>query len=271
VIDTHCHLDRDELVGELPAVIERARAAGVVGMIAPGVRPASWAGLAAIGARHAGDGVAIAIGVHPQCVAELDAGERARLEDVPAAIAEAVAAARAAGATVCAVGECGLDGAHGARAAQEALLRGHVRAARALGLPLILHAVRCHDVLPGILRDEGAGEVGGVMHSYGGPPELIATYAAFGLAFAFAGPVTWPGARRPLAAARAVPAELLLAETDAPDQAPASRRGRPSEPALVAEVIAGLAAARGAAPAEVAALTMANAQRVFGLLGSSPP
>ncbi|HEY1549167.1 MAG TPA: TatD family hydrolase, partial [Kofleriaceae bacterium] len=115
-----------------------------------------------------------------------------------------------------------------------------------------------HDVAPQILRDEHA--TGGVLHSYSGGAELVATYARLGFAFSFAGPITYPSARKPLEAARAVPADLLLAETDAPDQAPAAHRGSRSEPAFVADVIAGLAAARGD---DAAALCDANARRIF--------
>jgi TatD DNase family protein len=75
--------------------------------------------------------------------------------------------------------------------------------------------------------------------------------------------VTYANARRPLAAARAVPGECLMAETDAPDQAPAPHQGRRSEPAFVAEVLAGLAAARGAGVADIVQLTSANARRIF--------
>ena len=88
-----------------------------------------------------------------------------------------------------------------------------------------------------------------------------AVYRDLGLHFSFAGPVTYPNARKPIEAARLVPDELLLAETDAPDQ---SSRGGRSEPAYVADVVAALAAARGAATDAIAALTTANARRVFG-------
>jgi TatD DNase family protein len=108
-----------------------------------------------------------------------------------------------------------------------------------------------------------------VLHSYSGSAELVPIYARLGLAFSFAGPVTYPGARRPLAAARAVPADLLLAETDAPDQAAAPHRGGRSEPAQLAAVIAGLAAARGEDPAAVAAATAANAARALGAWGAA--
>jgi TatD DNase family protein len=133
-----------------------------------------------------------------------------------------------------------------------------VAAACTLGLPLVVHVLRAHDAAPRLL-----GRGAGVLHSYSGGADLVPVYARLGLAFSFAGPVSYPGARRPVEAARAVPAELLLAETDAPDQAPGPHRGSRSEPAMVTEVVAGLAAARGQRFDEIAALTSANARRVF--------
>jgi TatD DNase family protein len=239
----------------------------VRGVLVPAIRPATWDALAALGRAKAARGLRIAIGVHPQVIPDLDAGERALLAaDPAAAIVAGVVAARAAGAVVVAVGECGLDGATGDRDEQEHLFRAHVRAARALSLPLVVHVLRAHDGAPRILRQEGAraiGDVAGVLHSYSGSPDLVGVYATLGCAFSFAGPITYVSARRPIAAAQAVPAELLLAETDAPDQAPAAHRGGRNEPAFVAEVVAGLAAARGTTAADAAVLTTANAIRVF--------
>lgn len=254
VIDTHCHLDVEVFDEDRDAVIARASAAGVTGMLIPAIRPRAWAPLAALARRHAAAGVRFAVGIHPQIVPALEPEELAG--DLEERIARASADAVA-------IGECGLDGGTGARALQERIFRAHVRAARAVGKPLVVHVLRAHDAAPRILREEGAPAAGVVLHSYSGGADLVPIYAALGCAFSFAGPVTYPGARRPLEAARAVPAERLLAETDAPDQAPAARRGERSEPALLPLVIAGLAAARGAAPAEVAALTAANAARLF--------
>src|SRR5262249_47569199 len=141
------------------------------------------------------------------------------------------------------------------------------RAARAVKRPLVVHVLRAHDAAPRILREEGAAEVGGVMHSYSGGAHLVPVYRELGVCFSFAGPVTYANAKRPIAAARAIPDELLLAETDAPDQAPAPHRGGRSEPAFVAAVIAGLAVARGTTPEAIAALTTANARRLFGNFG----
>ena len=249
MIDTHCHLDVAAFDGDRDAVLARAAAAGVQGIVVPAIRPRTWAALAAF--RH--PLVRFGLGVHPQIVPELDDGEVP--EDLAAAIGETGAIA---------VGECGLDGGTGEHARQEALFRAHIRAARALGKPLLVHVLRAHDIAPRILREERAADVGGVMHSYSGGEHLVPVYRDLGMCFSFAGPVTYENARKPHAAARAVPASLLLAETDAPDQAPAAHRGGRSEPAFVAAVIAGIAAARGATVDDIATLTTANAERVFG-------
>ncbi|MGE0400491.1 MAG: TatD family hydrolase [Kofleriaceae bacterium] len=196
-----------------------------------------------------------------------------------------------------AIGECGLDGATGDMPRQEALFRAHLRAARITGLPLVVHVLRAHDAAPRILREELSGPrtsegdrplqpaiegdrplqpatlsgartsasdaVVGVLHSYSGGADLVGVYRDLGFAFSFAGPVSYANARKPVEAARVIPPELLLAETDAPDQAPEGHRGGRSEPAFVAAVIAGLAAARAQTAEEIAALTTANARRIF--------
>lgn len=248
--DTHCHLDTPAFDADRAEVIARAVAAGVTGMLVPAIRPRTWPALRAM----ARGPIRIALGIHPQVVPELGADELA--EVTAEAIARAVTEAGA-----CAVGECGLDGATGARELQEELLRAHVRAARLARRPVVIHILRAHDAAPRILREERVHEVGGVMHSYSGGADLVPVYRDLGLHFSFAGPVTYPNARKPLEAARAVPDELLLAETDAPDQT--SRGGR-SEPAFVADVVAALAAARGISPEAMAALTTKNACRLFG-------
>ncbi len=256
MIDTHCHLDLAAFDADRDDVIARAGAAGVTGMLIPAIRPRTWAALGALARRHAAAGVRFAVGIHPQIVPELGADERgADLEERIARASEDAVA----------IGECGLDGGTGERELQERIFRAHVRVARAVGKPLVVHVLRAHDAAPRILREERAagGMPGILLHSYSGGAALIPVYRALGCAFSFAGPVTYENARRPIEAARAVPAELLLAETDAPDQAPAPHRGGRSEPAFLPAVIAGLAAARAEDPAEVATRTAANAARLF--------
>nr|HEX4312539.1 TatD family hydrolase [Kofleriaceae bacterium] len=271
MIDTHCHLDVAAFDHDRDSVLARAAAAGVAGVLVPAIRPRTWPALVALARAHRGatgrPDLRVALGVHPQIVPELAGDELprdARGAVDASALADAIARAGAdLGDLALAVGECGLDGGTADRDAQEQTLRAHVRAARALGRPLIVHVLRAHDAAPRILRDELAGEVGGVLHSYSGGADLVPVYAALGFAFSFAGPVTYPNARRPIAAVRAVPADRLLAETDAPDQAPAAHRGNRSEPAFVADVIAGLAAALDQPTDELRARTTANARRVL--------
>jgi TatD DNase family protein len=262
LIDTHCHLDVEAFDRDRAAVLARAWTAGVTDIVLPAIRPRTWSRVVAFASpRHptsdaqAASTVWIALGIHPQVVPDLDPDERAG--DLATRIAEAAIAAGAV-----AIGECGLDAGTADHELQDAILRAHIRAARDSRLPLILHVMRAHDLAPRILREERAHEVGGIMHSYSGSAELVPIYRDLGMAFSFAGPITYENARRPIAAARAVPDELLLAETDSPDQSPADHRGERNEPAWLPSVIAGLAAARGTTPESIAAIVTANARRL---------
>jgi TatD DNase family protein len=183
------------------------------------------------------------------------------------------------------VGECGLDGdvARGrfGRAVsldrQRAVLDAHVEVARALGAPLVLHVWRAHGAMLAALARHGRAPLRGVVHSYSGPAELVPAYVALGLHLSFAAAVTRPTARRPLAAARAVPAHRLLVETDAPAQvatgacarAPAAEREAVvpprGEPADLPRIAAALAVARGESLDALARRTTANARELFGL------
>lgn len=253
LIDSHCHLDVDVFDVDRDAVVARARAAGVTRILVPSIRPSMWDRTRATTTYPE---VRIALGAHPQIAPELDAAEHAALRDLPRALVDAGAVA---------VGECGLDGNTANAAAQEAVFRAQIGAARETKLPLVVHVYKAVDATLRVLRDEHAGDVGGVIHSYSGPPELVPHFSRLGFAFSLAGPVTYARARRPIEAARAIPPELLLVETDAPDQTPVPHRGSRNEPAWVAHVAAALAGHLGEDPAALAARTSANAARVFRL------
>jgi TatD DNase family protein len=260
VFDSHCHLDLPIFDSDRTEVLTRAQRADLAGLLVPAVRPATFSRVEALRTdTKAALPIFIALGVHPQVADDLTPDELAFATD-PDAIATAAIRAGAV-----AIGECGLDGGTPAPERQEAILRAHIRAARAAGLPLILHVLRAHSAAPRILRDEGVQEVGGVMHSYSGGAELVSAYRDLNLCFSLAGPVTYPGSRRPVEAARAIPSELLLAETDSPDQSPHPHRGKRNEPGFLGEIIAALADARGQTQAELAALTTRNTLRLFRL------
>jgi len=261
VIDTHCHLDKPAFDADRGAVLARARAAGVAEVIVPAVGPDGWEPLRALAAGTRG--VRFALGIHPQLLPELDpAGDLDRLAELDAALSRGGAVG---------VGECGLDGVSARAGAgpfpapmerQLAVLRGHIALARRHGLPLLLHCLGAHEPLLSLLR-EGPPSPGGLLHSYSGSAEQVRDFAILGLGFSFAGPVTYPRARRPLAAARAVPRPLLYLETDAPDQTPWPHRGR-NEPALLAGIATALAVALKLPREELEALTTANARALFG-------
>jgi TatD DNase family protein len=258
VIDSHCHLDGRAFDADREAVLARARAAGVTDLVVPAVEPAGWAGLLELSSGH--PGVHAALGIHPQALPGLDPAHDDRyLSDLESLLSR--------GGTV-AVGECGLDGPTAAAGAsldrQLAVLRGHLDIARRLGLPVILHSLRAHDAMREALEREGVPG-GGVLHSFSGSAEQLPPFAGLGLHFSFAGPVTYETARKPLAAARAVAPDRLLVETDAPDQTPRPHRGTRNEPGNLPLVLAALASAIGATPAELEVLTTRNARRLFRL------
>lgn len=262
MIDTHCHLDGAAFETDRDAVLARARAAGVSEIVVPAVGPDGWDRLRTWA--QATPGIHFALGIHPQLLPELDPRDDDRvLADLDAALARGGAVA---------IGECGLDAPSAAEGAgpfaaamdrQSAVLRGHLALARKHQLPVLLHCLRTHPVLLALLEREELPR-GGVMHSYSGSADLVRPYAAAGLWFSFAGPVTYERARKPLDAARAVPRDRLLVETDAPDQTPRPHRGR-NEPAFLRETATALAQALGVAVAELDELTTSNARRLLGL------
>jgi len=258
VIDTHCHLDSPAFDGDRDVVLARARAAGVTDMVVPAVEPGGWERLVAFGADH--PGVHVALGIHPQALPGMDpAGDDRHLADLEALLARGGAVA---------VGECGLDGPISGAGApldrQRAVLRGHLTIARRLGLPVLLHSLRAHDAMREELERDGVPS-GGILHSFSGSSEQVPAFAALGLHFSFAGPVTYEGARKPVAAARAVSPDRLLVETDAPDQSPRPHRGTRNEPARLPLVLEAVAHAVGTSPGELDRLTSGNARRLLRL------
>lgn len=275
MIDAHCHLDDPRFAEDLAAVLGRAEAAGVTEYVLAGVSPSGWSAQEALAAAY--PQMSLTVGLHPWLCArasddqaqELLAQLRARLADP-------------ARPRPVAVGEIGLhraaDTADDSLLAQERLFHAQLELAAAHDLPVVLHILRAHERALQVLRAHGPLRHGGLMHSYSGAPELVRPYAALGLSFSFTGPVTYPGARRPLEAVRAVPPDRLLLETDAPDQAPAHARaeaqrdgravGARNEPAFLQEIAAAVAAARGESLEEVQRSTAENTRRLFRLGGA---
>ena len=272
MFDSHCHLQDVRLLGQAAAVLARAQAAGVDGFLLAGVDAAGWrdeAQLAALALTLPGEPqVALSYGVHPQVVATLTA------QALDQQLHQLSLAARGLplpdGVTLPvpqAIGELGLDAytkeSQATLPQQERALRAQLALARELDLPLVLHILRTHEPTLRILQADGVPKAGGVVHSYSGSAQLVPRYVRLGLSISFAGALTLPGATRLAEAARAVPSEHLLVETDAPDQTPVARRPAHNEPAFLPDIIEALAILRAESPVALRQLTAANARRLF--------
>lgn len=199
--------------------------------------------------------VRVVAGVHPHDASRWDEAVGARLAEVAKTDARVVA-----------IGEAGLDFHydHSPREAQREMFRAHLRLARGLGLPVILHLREAHSEGYGILAEEGVPEAGCVLHCFTDTPETARRFLDLGCLVSFAGPVTFPKAEAVREAAREVPMDRLLVETDTPFLAPEPKRGRRNEPAWCVLTAARLAEAKGVGTAELAAATYRNAMALFG-------
>jgi TatD DNase family protein len=248
VVDTHCHLD----ACEPPAaeLVERARAAGVSRIATVGMDGDSVA--RALAAAEAHDEVVAVVGRHPHVAAGFGDGDIDELEQ----------AARHERAR--AIGETGLDyfRDRSPREEQRSAFVAQIELARRLGLPLVIHTRDAEEDTFALLREHAAG-LTVVMHCFSTPGRLEECVERRYMC-SFAGNVTYPKATELHAAARDLPDDLLLVETDSPYLAPQPVRGRPNEPANVVATAAHVAELRGVPYEELEDLVDRNAARVFG-------
>jgi TatD DNase family protein len=240
VIDTHAHLDALE---DPVCAIARARAAGIERIVSIGTGLASTQATMAIAETE--PGVAVAAGVHPHQAADGEPVDRL-LDD-----------------RIVAVGEIGLDffRDYAPRDEQRRVFTAQLRLAAEHGKPVIVHSRAADDETAELLAEFG-GTV--VLHCFSSP-ELLPVALDRGYYVSFAGNVTYPNAAELRGAARAVPAERILAETDSPYLAPQPVRGKRNEPAYVVHTVASLAEARGEDPSELERRIDENAAVAFGL------
>jgi len=251
LIDSHCHLQYKGLVEDQAAVLERARAAGVTGMLNISTRRSEWDDVIATASRE--PDVWASVGIHPhEADAHIDLGRDALL-------------AAAAHPKVIGIGESGLDYYYDKsdRAAQRDLFRMHIGVAREAGLPIIIHTRDAEDDTASILAEEmGKGAFPALIHCFTASAAFAQKVLELGLTISVSGIVTFKNAQELQEIARELPADRLLVETDSPFLAPIPHRGRPCEPAYVRDTAAFVAALRGASVEELAETTTAN---FFGL------
>ncbi len=250
--DSHCHLNYKGLAEDQPAILERARAAGVVAMLNIATREREWDAVLATAERE--PDVWATIGIHPHEADEHPHIDTARL------------VARARHPRVVGIGESGLDYYydHSDRAHQQASFRAHLAACRETGLPIVVHTRDAEDDTLAILADEwGKGAFPGVIHCFTASGAFADAALAMGFYISISGIVTFRNARDLQETAARLPAERLLIETDAPFLAPVPHRGRTGEPAYVADTCRFLAALRGEDADDLAATTRANFHALF--------
>jgi TatD DNase family protein len=253
LVDSHCHLDLiDPSLERVDALLAQAATVGVGHFLCVSVSLGNAPVVRALAARYAQ--VSASVGVHPNHIDD-DEPDVARL------------AGLAADPLIVAVGETGLDYHYGPEhvALQQARLRTHVRAAREVGKPLIVHMREATDDTLRILAEERAQEVGGVMHCFTEDWPTAQRALELGFHISFSGIVTFKTAEPIREAARHVPAQRLLVETDAPYLAPVPHRGKQNQPAYVRQVADCVAGLRGIEPSVLDAQVSANFFALFPL------
>jgi len=268
LVDTHCHLDFDHYRDDLPAVLSRARAAGVERILIPGLNAASSRRAAALAEDE--PMLSSAAGVHPNSLESWDPAAVDALRDT------------ARNSEVRAVGEIGLDYYRSGdqRDLQKKALWAQLDLADEFDLPVILHVRNASETersciidLIAILeewtgglgreRSSGEGTPPGVVHSFSGNLEEARQLLELGYYLGITGPVTYPSASGLRKVVREIPISRLLIETDGPYLTPQPRRGRRNEPAYVRWVAEKIAEIKGSSPEEIAARTAENADRLF--------
>jgi TatD DNase family protein len=254
LFDTHAHLHFPDYADDLDAVLERARVAGVRGMVTIGTDRETNQAVVAL-ARRLPD-VWATVGIHPHDAGDAMEADFAEMEELARSEKKVVG-----------FGEMGLDFFRNLSPpeAQRQVFRRQIRMARGLGKPVVIHCRDAHEETLAILADEQAGEIGGVMHCFSGDVEIARRCLDLGLFISLAGPVTYKNARALPEVARFVPDDRLVVETDCPYLPPTPHRGKRNEPAYVALTAAFVAELRGVDPEALGATITDNAATLFGI------
>ena len=254
LVDSHCHLDFPDFASELDAVVARAADARLMRLVTISTRVRRFAGVLAIAERF--PDVFCSVGTHPHYAHE-------ELDVTPDDLV-----AHTRHPKVVAIGEAGLDYHYdnSPRDAQERGFRTHIAAARATGLPLVIHSREADADTARILEEEtGQGTFPAVLHCFTGGPDLARRAVALGGYVSFSGILTFKNSTALRAIAADLPADRILVETDAPYLAPNPFRGKRNEPAFVVEAARQIGELRGVSTEEIGRQTSENFRRFFKL------
>lgn len=252
LIDSHCHIDLAQFDADRDEVVARAREAGVERMLLVGGVDEEAGHRRALRVAES-LGFPVSAGVHPH---EARLASDSTWDELRGLAREK---------RIVAIGEIGLDYHydHSPRDVQREVFRRQVRLARDVGLPVIVHTREADPETAALLEEEGAAEVGGVIHCFTGGHDLADRALALGFLISFSGIVAFPRAEVIQEVARKVPADRLLVETDAPFLAPPPHRGKRNEPAFVVEVARRVASLRAEPVDALGRAAKSNFERLF--------
>ena len=255
-VDSHCHLDFPEYANQVPALLERMKAAGVTHAMCISVDMPDFPNVLALAKAH--ENLFATVGTHPD------------YEDTPEP-SEDQLVEFANHPKILAIGETGLDyyrigdRTYDQMEWQRERFRTHIRAAKRANKPLIIHTRSASEDTLRIMREEGADAIGGVMHCFTESYEVAKAAIELGFYISFSGIVTFKNAKDLQATCKALPLDRLLIETDSPYLAPVPHRGQTNEPAWVAHVASYIAQLRGETLEEIAQHTTNNFFQCFQL------
>ncbi len=264
-IDSHCHLTDARFDEDREAVVERARQAGVERIVV--VADSFASSREALEQVRSHEGLYATAGMHPHHAGEWTDAHARELLDLLR-----LGRATTARPGFVAVGEAGLDFYYdfAPREAQARALQEQIEVARQMGLPLVLHCRDAYDLFLDLLREQEVGTVGGVVHCFSGTAKQAREIVDLGLSLGFGGTLTFKTNDQGREAARAVPLDSILIETDAPYLAPVPKRGGRNEPAWIPYAAARLAAERGISEERLSEALWANTVRLFRLPQTVP-
>jgi TatD DNase family protein len=253
LFDTHAHLNAEQFEEDLSEVIERAQEVGIENLVIVGFdRPTITRAMELV---EQYDFMYASIGWHPVDAIDMTDEDLVWIEELTKH------------PKVVAIGEMGLDyhWDKSPKDIQKEVFRKQIQLAKKVKLPIVIHNREATMDIVEILREEGASEVGGIMHCFSGSVEVAQECIQMNFYISLGGPVTFKNARKPKEVAEAVPLERLLIETDCPYLAPHPYRGKRNEPSYVKLVAEQIAEIKGITYEEVAEKTTANAKKLFGI------
>ncbi|MDF2037330.1 TatD family hydrolase [Cytobacillus oceanisediminis] len=251
--DTHAHLNAEQYNEDLQEVIDRAQNEGISNIVVVGFDRPTIEKAMELTEKY--DFIYASVGWHPVDAIDMTEDDLQWIEEL------------SSHPKVVALGEMGLDyyWDKSPKDIQQEVFRKQIRLAKKVKLPIVIHNREATADIVEILKEEGAGEVGGIMHCFSGSPEIAKECVDMNFFISLGGPVTFKNAKKPKEVADVIPLEKLLIETDCPYLTPHPFRGKRNEPSYVKFVAEQIAEIKGLSVEEVAQATTENAKKLFGI------